>query len=74
MKWIVAQTDLVNINPEDTDYLMGLFDQSDCRYNLDIASENIGHKEPTLTEMTDKAIDILTKDKNGFFLFVEGGR
>lgn len=53
---------------------MGLFDQSDCRYNLDIVNENIGYKEPTLTEMLDKALDILTKDENGFFLFVEGGR
>lgn len=68
------QTELVKINVEDTDYLMGLFDQSDCRYNLDIVNENIGHKEPTLTEMMDKAIDILSKDENGFFLFVEGGR
>lgn len=64
----------MKINVEDTDYLMGLFDQSDCRYNLDIVNENIGHKEPTLTEMMDKAIDILNKDENGFFLFVEGGR
>lgn len=71
---LLEQTELVNINPQDTDYLMGLFDQSDCRYNLDIASENIAHKEPTLTEMLDKAIDILSKDDNGFFLFVEGGR
>lgn len=68
------QTELVNINPDDTDYLMGLFDQSDCRYNLDIANENIAYKEPKLTEMVDKAIDILNKDENGFFLFVEGGR
>ncbi len=53
---------------------MGLFDTNDCRYNLDIAHENIAHKEPTLSEMTGKAIDILSKDENGFFLFVEGGR
>lgn len=65
---------MVNINPDDTDYLMGLFDQSDCRYNLDIVNEKIEHKEPTLSEMLDKAIDILSKDENGFFLFVEGGR
>lgn len=64
----------MDINVDDTDYLMGLFEQGDCRYNLDIASENIAHKEPTLTEMVDKAIDILNKDENGFFLFVEGGR
>jgi hypothetical protein len=30
--------------------------------------------EPSLTEMTEKAIDILTKNPKGFFLMVEGGR
>ncbi|CDF57268.1 alkaline phosphatase [Thermobrachium celere] len=29
-------------------------------------------KQPSLAEMTKKAIDILSKDKDGFFLFVEG--
>lgn len=29
--------------------------------------------QPTLEEMTKKAIEILSKEKNGFFLFVEGG-
>lgn len=29
--------------------------------------------QPTLAEMTKKAIDILKKEENGFFLFVEGG-
>lgn len=64
----------MNINPDDTDYLTGLFEQSDCRYNLDIVNENIAYKEPTLTEMLGKAIEILSKDENGFFLLVEGGR
>ncbi|KAJ6636078.1 Membrane-bound alkaline phosphatase, partial [Pseudolycoriella hygida] len=73
-RFVWNKTELVNVNAEETDYLMGLFDQSDCRYNLDIYKENIAHKEPTLTEMLDKAIDILSKDENGFFLFVEGGR
>ncbi len=29
--------------------------------------------EPSLTDMVDKAIDILSKNPNGYFLFVEGG-
>lgn len=29
--------------------------------------------QPTLKEMTKKAIEILSKESNGFFLFVEGG-
>lgn len=30
--------------------------------------------EPTLTEMTTKALEILKKNENGFILVVEGGR
>lgn len=30
-------------------------------------------KQPTLAEMTKKAIEVLRKQRNGFFLFVEGG-
>lgn len=29
--------------------------------------------EPTLAEMTERAIELLKKQQNGFFLFVEGG-
>ena len=31
-------------------------------------------KEPSLAEMTDKAIDLLSQDKDGFFLMVEGSK
>lgn len=38
-------------------------------YNLENKTD-----EPRLWEMTEKAIKILQREKNGFFLFVEGGR
>lgn len=41
-------------------------------YNRDVADTGAQDKEPTLAEMTDKAIDILSKNENGYFLFVEG--
>lgn len=47
----------------------GLFAQSHLHYHLE---KEAG--EPSLREMTQKAIQILQKEKNGFFLFVEGGR
>lgn len=31
-------------------------------------------KEPSIIEMTEKAIELLEKGENGFFLLVEGGR
>jgi alkaline phosphatase len=30
--------------------------------------------QPSIVEMTEKAIQILSRNPNGFFLFVEGGR
>lgn len=31
-------------------------------------------KKPSLTQLTAKAIELLSKNKNGYFLFVEGGK
>lgn len=53
-----------------SEYVMGLFTAGHMNYNLDADRE----KEPTLTEMTEAAIQILRKEQNGYFLFVEGGR
>lgn len=54
----------------DTEYLLGLFDKSHCQYHLDANPET----EPTLAEMTEAAIKVLSRDDAGYFLFVEGGR
>ncbi|XP_020497220.3 intestinal-type alkaline phosphatase [Labrus bergylta] len=58
------------VNPATTDFLMGLFEPKDCRYEL----ERDQSMDPSLTEMVEKAIKILSKNPKGFFLFVEGGR
>ncbi len=69
--WNKAQFDA--INPNTTDHLLGLFEPSHVHYEADrVAHDKAG--EPSLTEMTTKAIDILKKNHNGFFLMVEGGR
>ncbi|XP_018418848.1 PREDICTED: alkaline phosphatase-like [Nanorana parkeri] len=58
------------VDEANTDYLMGLFEPKDMKYEL-----NRDHSlDPSLAEMTEKAIKILRKNSNGFFLFVEGGR
>ncbi|CAG9774068.1 unnamed protein product [Ceutorhynchus assimilis] len=53
-----------------TDYLLGLFNSGHMDYNLDRNKETV----PSLEEMTEAAIKILSKDNTGYFLFVEGGR
>ncbi len=52
-----------------SNYVLGLFSKSHIPYVLDRTPEI-----PNLVEMTKKAIEILEKNPNGFFLMVEGGR
>lgn len=68
--WNQAQFDA--INPANTNRLLGLFERSHMQYEHD--RPNDSGKEPSLAQMTDKAIDILKKNPKGFFLMVEAGR
>ncbi len=61
-----------NIDTESTDHLLGLFNRSHMQYNYDIPNDKGG--EPTVAEMTEKAIDILDNNRKGYFLMVESGR
>lgn len=61
------------IDPASTDHLLGLFEMSHMQYEDDREDMDVG-REPSLAEMTRKAIEILSKNPEGFYLFVEGGR
>ena len=52
--------------------LIGLFERSHMEFEHDRPAD--AGKEPSLAEMTDKAIDVLQKNKKGYFLMVEAGR
>jgi alkaline phosphatase len=60
------------IDPKTTRHLLGLFEPSHMQFEFDRKNDRGG--EPSLSEMTDKAIDLLSANKKGFFLMVEGGR
>lgn len=68
--WNKARFDA--IDPYSTEHLLGLFEPSHMKYEYDRPGDAAG--EPSLSEMTSKAIDILAKNKKGFLLMVEGGR
>lgn len=69
--WNKAQFDA--IDPANTKSLLALFEPSHVQYEADRETMD-GAGEPSIAEMTDKAIDILKKNHKGFFLMVEGGR
>ncbi|MGZ8248032.1 alkaline phosphatase [Methylomagnum sp.] len=60
------------IDPQSTQHLLGLFERSHMHYEADRNLDPAG--EPSLAEMTKKAIEILSKNKKGYYLMIEGGR
>ncbi|QQY79554.1 alkaline phosphatase [Keratinibaculum paraultunense] len=66
-KYVETVDDLNKINKGK---ILGLFNLTHMNYEIDRDKS----KEPSLSEMTAKAIEILNNEKNGFFLMVEGGR
>ncbi len=63
-------TEFNAIDGTKTDRLFGLFTSSHMSYDLDRDPA----KEPSLADMTTKAMDVLAKNSKGYFLMVEGGR
>ena len=52
--------------------LLGLFEPSHMQFEADRTAA--GNKEPSLAEMTTKAIQMLSKNRKGYVLMVEAGR
>ncbi|XP_036276515.1 intestinal-type alkaline phosphatase-like [Pipistrellus kuhlii] len=51
-------------------HLMGLFEPKDMKYEAQRDSK----QDPSLKEMTEAALRLLSRNPRGFYLFVEGGR
>lgn len=60
------------VDAKKTQKLLGLFESSHMQYEL-VRQSSI-EMDPSLSEMTEKALAILSKNPRGFFLMVEGGR
>ncbi len=70
--YVWNKKDFDAIDAKKTKHLLGLFEPSHLKYEFDRKTDAAG--EPSLTEMTSKAIDVLSNNKKGFFLMVESGR
>ncbi|XP_041479976.1 alkaline phosphatase-like isoform X2 [Lytechinus variegatus] len=71
--YVWNKTAFEQIDPTSTEFLMGLFEPSHMRYEVERLNDTAG--EPSIVEMTEFAINLLSKrDEDGYFLMVESGR
>ena len=60
------------LDAASTDHVLGLFQRSHMQWEADRGQDLAG--EPSLSEMTEFAIDLLSRNPRGYFLMVEAGR
>jgi alkaline phosphatase len=61
------------VDTDNTSKLLGLFEPAHMQYEIDRAKP-LYPNEPSLEEMSLKALEILRKNDKGFFLMIEAGR
>lgn len=69
-KYVISKEELDAVDPNDVDHLWGMFAPGSMDYEV----ERDATVQPSIEEMTRKAIEILQKNENGFYLLVEGAR
>ncbi|KAK3717878.1 hypothetical protein QZH41_014878 [Actinostola sp. cb2023] len=70
-KFVWKKSQLDAVDTEKTKHLLGLFEYSTMKYEVDRVNDTGG--EPSVPEMVEVAIKILKKNPKGFFLMVEEG-
>jgi len=53
--------------------MYGIFGKTSLAYTIDREEEGVVRKQPTLPQLAQAAIGVLSNDPDGFFLMVEGG-
>ncbi|XP_011193269.3 membrane-bound alkaline phosphatase [Zeugodacus cucurbitae] len=69
--YVETLDELNRVNVTQVDRLLGLFQSSHMLYHLETNEES---NQPTLAELTRKAIEFLSRNDEGYFIFIEGGR
>ena len=70
--YVIDQAGFDAIDTRRTNQLLGLFNESHMQYENDRPNDILG--EPSIAEMTGKAIEVLDNNPKGYFLMVESGR
>lgn len=68
--YVTDRNQLLKLNAGKTTKVLGLFSKGAMAYEADRNKE----REPSIAEMTSTAIKVLSKNQEGFFLMVEGGK
>ncbi|UPW17456.1 alkaline phosphatase [Agarivorans sp. TSD2052] len=71
--YVTNRDEFVAVDPSNTSKLLGLFNSSHMDYEADRVKYG-ADSEPSLAEMTEKAIEVMQDNEDGFFLMVEAGR
>jgi alkaline phosphatase len=71
--WNVTAFDELDPKSDTHEHILGLLGHSHLMYESERAHAT-PTEEPSLVEMTAKAIQILGRNPNGYFLIVEGGK
>lgn len=71
-KFVTNREELMAVDTNSTDYLLGLFADDHMAYELHRQEGSL--KQPSLADMVTTAVKLLKKNENGFALMVEGGR
>lgn len=70
--YIYDQAGFDSIDPQSTERVFALFNESHMQYEADRHNDIAG--EPSLSEMTAKAVEMLSNNRDGYFLMIESGR
>ncbi len=70
--WVWSRSQFLTIGPNTVGPVLGLFEPSHMRFEYERGDDPAG--EPSLSEMTAKAIELLSRNSHGYVLVVEGGR
>lgn len=70
--YVYDQAGFDSIDPQTSERVFALFNESHMQYEADRHNDIAG--EPSLSEMTGKALEILSSNRKGYFLMIESGR